>query len=449
MTDKSNSAHSQIPLLRSVGLFTAISVVVANMIGTGIMTTTGLISSHLPGPGWIFFCWVFGGLIALAGALCYSELATRMPHEGGEYVYLRTLFHPLFGFLTGWLSLVVGFSVPVAGAALGFVEYTMAGLTSVPIPADQLVIYKKVAAICLIGIFTLIHYMGVRWGGRIQNLLTVFKVVGLIALSAGGLILGGGRVGRLNLIPENAPAGMAFGTAMMLVMFAYSGWNASAYIAGEVKNPRKNIPRSLILGTLTVMGIYLLINVFILYALPFGELSGTIPVLERASVRVFGEWMGNALGLMVGFALLSSLSAFIIIGPRVYYAMARDGLFFSFAGRIHPYYRVPGRSILVQGSIAAGMVLAGSFEQLLIYLGFSLSLFPWLAVTGLFLARRRRIGEDTAVKVKGFPWVPGFYLAATLLLMVFTYMGRPKESTAAVVTTLLGVPLYWIWVSRK
>jgi APA family basic amino acid/polyamine antiporter len=243
-------------------------------------------------------------------------------------------------------------------------------------------------------------------------------------------------------VPFNA---ISFGTAIMLVMFSYSGWNASSYIAGELKNPKKNLPRSLLGGTIIVIILYLAINLFILHALPYAELKGTVAIVEAASVSAFGDWMGKMLSLLVGVALLSSLSAFIMIGPRVYYAMARDRLFLPFAAKIHPHYHVPGRSIVIQGVIAIVMVVVSSIEQLLAYIVFALNIFPWLAVTGLFIARKKGIGEDSAVKVKLFPLVPIFFLSANFILMIFMYIGRPIESTAAIMTVIIGIPAYLLW----
>jgi APA family basic amino acid/polyamine antiporter len=218
---------------------------------------------------------------------------------------------------------------------------------------------------------------------------------------------------------------------MTLVMFAYSGWNASAYVAGEVRRPKRTLLVSMAAGTLVVILLYLAINVFIFSILPYGELQGNIAILEMASVRAFGDWMGNALGILIGFALLSSLSAFVFLGPRVYYAMAKDRLFLPFAGVLHPRTGVPGRSILVQGGIASFMVLIGSFEQLLIYTGFALHIFPWVAVLGLFWARKHGLGEATAVKIRGGPLVPLFFLVSSLFIMVFNALNRPLESIAA------------------
>ena len=435
---------------RELGPFTATSIVVANMIGAGILTTTGLLAMQLPSPAWILGCWIFGGLIAMSGALCYAELATRMPEEGGEYVYLKKLFHPALGFLTGWTSLIVGFSVPIASSALGFSEYMFAGLDiqSTSNETMQLVLTKKLIAVALILFFTTIHYLGLHLGSKVQNVLTIVKVISILGLAAGGLAIGGGDWTNLGFQATEPFSIVAIGTAMMLVMFSYSGWNASAYIAGELKNPRQTLIVSLGAGTLIVIIIYLAVNLFIFHAVPFPELKGNIAVLELASVKAFGEWMGNGLGLLIGFALLSSLSAFILIGPRVYFAMARDGLFFSFAAKVNPKYGIPGRSIIIQSLIAVSMVLIGSYEQLLIYIGFALNIFPWLAIIGLFIARKRHIGDESAVKVWGYPFVPMFFLTCSLVMMIFNYFNRPIESTAAVLTVAFGVPLYYLWVRK-
>jgi len=435
-------------LERKLGAFSATAIVVANMIGTGIFTTSGLLAAQLPSPGWVLLCWIFGGMIAIAGALCYAELATRMPEAGGEYVYLKKLYHPALGFLAGWTSLIVGFSAPIAAAAMGFSEYIYAGLDSqlLHLNSTQLIFFNKGIAIAVILIFTSLHYLGLRLGSRVQNVLTILKILILVGLTSLGLIFGNGSGPKLSLKGVETSGVMAIGTAMMLVMFAYSGWNASAYIAGEIKRPKSTIPVSLIGGTSIVIVLYLAINLFIFRMVPYSDLKGVIPVVETASVQAFGEWMGKGVSLLVGVGLLSCLSAFIMIGPRVYYAMAKDRLFFPFAATVHARFRVPGQSILIQSAIAMLMVLIGSFEQLIIYIAFALNIFLWLAVVGVFLARKKKVGEESAVKVWGYPVVPVFFLLSSLVLMVFNSVNRPLESSAAVLTVLFGIPCYFLWV---
>ena len=447
MNREGSGSDSQPSVRRETGVFTATSIVIANIISTGIFTTTGIISGYLPGSAWVLLCWGFGGLIAIVGALCYAELATRMPEEGAEYTYLKRLYHPILGFLTGWTSFIVGFSAAIAAAAIAFSEYMHAGLAAGgSVESASLPLVKKMVAVAIILLFTSIHYMGRKFGSRVQIILTIVKIAIILGLAGFGLTLGNGHLPAVSFGGGGSFNWMAIGTAMMLVMFAYSGWNASAYIAGELKNPRRTLPVSLAVGTLVVIALYIAINLFIFQALPFESVRGEITIVERAAVGAFGAWMGRGISLMIGVALLSSLSAYIIIGPRVYFAMARDRLFFPFAGKVHQRYNVPSRSIAIQGAIAAVMVMVGSFEQLLVYLGFALGIFPWLAIFGLFIARRHRIGEDTAVRVWGYPVLPGFFLLSTLFLMVIAFINRPFESSAAIITILAGVPFYLVWV---
>jgi APA family basic amino acid/polyamine antiporter len=440
---QSTTGNNQIR--RRIGPFTATSIVIANIIGAGIFTTTGIMAARLPGPGWVLLCWICGGLIALAGSLCYTELATRMPAEGGEYVYLRTLYHPVLGFLTGWTSFIVGFSAAIAASAMGFSEYLFSGLPGGVSDPSHLMLYKKTVAGSIILLFTVIHYLGIRIGSGVQNGLTLLKIVIVLGLASIGLLTRGAGDLPISIESPDSFEWQGVGTAMMLVMFAYSGWNASAYIAGELKQPKRTLPVSLIAGTSIVIVLYLLVNVFVLTAVPYSELRGSIPVVEQASVRAFGGWTGRGLSVMISLALLSSLSAFILIGPRVYYAMACDRLFFRFAGKVHPRFGVPGVSIVIQGAISMLMVWMGTFEQLLVYLGFALGLFPWLSVAGLFIARKKRIGDDGAVPVPAFPFLPLFFLASTLFLMIIAFINRPMESSAAICTVLAGLPCYAVW----
>ncbi|MFC1725988.1 APC family permease [candidate division KSB1 bacterium] len=433
---------------RNLGAMSATMIVVANIIGAGIFTTSGFMAGQLPSPGWVLLCWFLGGLIAISGALCYTELATRMPDEGGEYVYLKKLYHPLFGFLSGWTSLFIGFSVPIAASSIAFAEYLFKGLSGNYNIDGSLphIFYIKIIAVGIIAGFTLLHYLGLRLGAKVQNVLTLLKIGIILSLAIIGITAGSGNWGNITFEMNGSLDWMVFGTVMMIVMFSYSGWNASAYIAGELKRPGKTLPVSLISGTVIVIVLYLLINVFYFYAAPFSELKNSITVAETASVRAFGGWMGGFLSLLISLALLSSISAFVMIGPRIYYAMACDKLFFPYASKVHPKYKVPGRSIIVQGSIAVFMVLIGSFEQLIVYLGFALGIFPLMAVAGIFIARRRGIGNRTAVKVWGYPVTPLFFLVSCSLLMGIAFINRPFESVSAIVTVLLGIPCYYFWV---
>lgn len=432
-------------LSRGFSIITATGIVVANMIGSGIFTSSGLMAAQLPGAGWVILCWLLGGIIATAGALSYGELATRMPEAGGEYVYLKRLYHPAFGFLTGWTSFIVGFSAPIALSALGLAEYIFAGFADRFASASDLTLFKQIAAASTVALFTFVHYLGVKLGGIVQNILTALKITIVVGLAIIGLGFTGGGLGNPLDLGSGGTAAYSFGAAMMMVMFSYSGWNAAAYIASEVKKP-KMLPLILVGGTLTVAAIYVLVNLFYFSAAPYETLAGQVAVAERAASSVFGNWMPELLSGLFGVAMLSSLSAYILIGPRVYYAMAKDRLFFPFAAKVHPQHKVPGRAILIQGALAVAMIFVGSFEQLLVYVGFALGIFPFMAVAGIFIARKRKVGESDAVKTPGFPIIPLFYLVASAALMAIAYAERPWESTFAVITVALGVPVYFLWV---
>ncbi len=432
-------------LPRRLGVVTATSVVVANMIGTGIFTTTGLMLARLESGWLVLLCWFVGGLVALCGALCYAELSTMMPHAGGEYVYLHRIYGPLPAFLTGWTSFFVGFSAPIAatGAACAF-YLRAAGL----LPASWTA--EKVVALAIIAALTTIHYRGVRVGAPVQNALT-----GLKLLLLGGLILAGFWMGSgdWNLLAAGSDFWRAgkwsqIGVPLLFVIFAYSGWNASAYLAEEVERPERNLPRSLVLGTLMVMIIYLLFNLLLFYAAPLEALQGVDTVADVASAYLFGTSAARWLSLLVGLGLLSSLSAYILIGPRVYYAMARDRLFFRFAARIHPRFATPALSIAAQGICASLMVLTGTFEALLTYIGFALGLFPWMAVLGVMLLRRRAPNHARPYRVWAYPLVPLFYLAAMACILVVAFVNRPWPSLLALATVAAGIPAYRLAIAQ-
>jgi APA family basic amino acid/polyamine antiporter len=440
-------------LERKLGLFPLTNIVIANMIGAGIFTTSGLLMTGLKKPLLMLSLWVVGGIIALCGALSYGELGAAIPRAGGEYAFLSRLFHPVFGFLSGWVSFFAGFSAPIAASAIGFSEYltrAFPGLLSLGLfhgPAGGAVL-KKSISILVILIFTLIHARGIKVGARVQNILTGLKVILIVGLVVLGFSLGRGSM-------ENLSAGGNFrfdfsgwktiGLALMWIMFAYSGWNASGYIGSEIKDPRKNLPRSLILGAGIVLLLYLGLNLFYIYAVPPEKMAGVISIGGLAVGNLFGRSFESALSVLIAFALFSSLSAFIILGPRVYYAMSLDGYFFPFASSVHPKYRVPAKSILLQGAIAAALVLFGTFDQILTYMGFSLGVFPILAVFGIFKLRR---SEASVYRLPGFPVVPIVYILAGISILVLGFFERPAESSVAIAMVLVGIPVFFVFKKR-
>ena len=431
-------------LKRTLTLFPATNIVVANMIGAGIFTTSGFLLAELGNPALMLGLWVAGGGLALCGALCYGALGAAMPRAGGEYVYLSRLFHPLLGFLTGWVSVFVGFSAPLAASALGFSEYAERALARATAGGEPPVA-KQFVAIAAIVALTLVHVRGIAFGARVQNVLTVGKVVLIVGLIAVGLALGQGDLGHFReraAVPAGAGGWKSAGLALMWIMFAYSGWNASAYVGSELRRPDRTLPWSLLLGTGTVALLYLGLNVLYVYAVPPADLGGVIAVGGLAASRLFGPAAEAGVALLIAFALLSSISALIMIGPRVYYAMAQDGSFFRGMKAVHPRFLVPARSILLQSALAIVMVLSGTFEQILTYMGFCLGIFPMVAVAGVF--RLRRAGSST-LRPPGYPVTPLVFIAGSAAILVLGYLERPVESSIAVATVAAGVPFYLLF----
>ena len=437
-------------LERKLGLFPATSIVIANMIGAGIFTTSGLLMSGLNNPVLMIILWTAGGIIALCGALSYGELGAAMPGAGGEYLFLSKLYSPLFGFLSGWVSFIVGFSAPIAASALGFSEYFTRAVPGLSVWLQDNgimgpVLTRKFLAVSVILIFTFIHYRGIKYGARIQNALTLLKILLIVILLTAGFSSGKGDFSNF-AEGGNLPGGLAgwktAGLSLMWIMFAYSGWNASTYLGAEIKNPSRNLPGSLIYGTIIVMILYLGINVLYVYGINPDAMKGVISVGGLAMGNLFGKSAEVLFSILIAFALFSSLSAFIIIGPRVYYSMAKDGLFFKPAARIHKKFQVPSNSILLQCLIAIILVLSGTFEQILTYMGFALGIFPVLTVLGIWKLRKN---NPEALRIKGFPVPQIIYIAAGIMILLLSFLERPLESSVALLTVFIGIPVYFIF----
>jgi APA family basic amino acid/polyamine antiporter len=437
-------------LKSQLGLFPATNIVVANMVGAGIFTTSGLLMAGLHNPILMMVLWIIGGIIAICGALSYGELGAAMPEAGGEYLFLSKLYSPLFGFLSGCVSFIVGFSAPIAASALGFSEYFCRAVPGLPASLEKAGIMNamwtgKVLAASVILIFTFIHYRGIKYGARIQNVLTVLKVTLIMILLIAGFTSGKGDMSNFTRGGSVAP-GIAgwktIGLSLMWIMFAYSGWNASTYLGAEIKNPSKVLPRSLLYGTLIVIVLYLGLNTLYIYGISPEKMKGVISVGGLAMGNLFGRSADILFSLLIAFALFSSLSAFIIIGPRVYYSMAKDGLFFKAAGRIHKKYLVPSNSIVFQCIIALIMVASGTFEQVLTYMGFALGIFPILTVFGVVILRKNK---PDALRLPGYPIAQIVFIISGLLILGLSYAERPMESSIAALTVIAGIPAYYIF----
>ncbi len=439
---------------RKLGLFPVTNIVIANIIGAGIFTTSGFIMDFLGNPLLMLSLWFAGGIIAFCGAIAFGELGATFPEAGGEYIFITKLFNPLLGFLSGWLSLIVGFSAPIAASAIGFSEYFTLAIPSLQSFLNtngflSPVLFKKLFSIIIILIFTLIHSRGIVFGARVQNVLTLLKVALITGVIIAGFSIGKGSFQHFH---TDVPFQFSFsgwksiGLSLMFVMFAYSGWNSATYIGSEIKSPQKVIPKSLLISTGVVMVLYLLFNMFFVYAISPAEMNGVTEIAGLAAGNAFGPIAESVISLLISFALISSLSAFIILGPRVYYSMTKQGYFFAFAAKVHPKYKVPVGAILLQSSIAIILVMSGTFEQILVYMGFSLGIFPILAVLGVFKIRR---SGETALKLPGFPVVHIFFILTGIAILILAFFERPLESSIAILTALSGIPVYYLFKRRR
>jgi basic amino acid/polyamine antiporter, APA family len=442
-------------LERKLGLFPVTNIVIANIIGAGIFTTTGYLMVFLGNPLIMLTLWFVGGIIAFCGALAFGELGATFPEAGGEYIFISKLFHPLLGFLSGWLSLIVGFSAPIAASAIGFSKYFTWAFPQIQslLFLDGIIqpeIFNKTLAILIILIFTIIHSRGVIFGTKVQNGLTILKLILVVGLIAAGFLVGNGSFQNLEQTQAfqfNFSGWKSMGLSLMFIMFAYSGWNSATYIGSEIKNPRKVIPWSLLISTGVVIVLYLLLNLFFVYAIPPAEMVGEPEIGGLAAGKSFGGVAETIISLLISFALFSSLSAFIILGPRVYYSMAKDGYFFQFAAKIHKKYKVPTNAIILQSAIAIILVMSGTFEQILVYMGFSLGIFPILAVLGVF---KLRLTGKSALKLPGYPIIHLVFILAGITMLVLAFFERPWESSIAILTALSGIPVfYWFKNKRK
>lgn len=422
---------------RRITLLHATALVVANMVGTGIFTTTGLLVAQIGHPWAVLVLWFMGGLLALCGADIYGELGAMMPRAGGEYVYLREAFRPVVGFLSGWISLIVGFSAPIAAAAIAFGSYVGAVFPGVP---------GSMAATALLVGVTALHMVSVTWGSRVQTGFTILKVALLLGLIVGGFTIGEGSFEGL-LAAEGSFEIAPLAVGLVFVSFAYSGYNGAAYVAGEIVDPGRNLPRALLLGTSLVAVLYFLLNVVFFYAVPSAQLAGEVEVGHVAARALFGETAGNVLSILIAVALVSSVSAMVMAGPRVYAAMADDGLFFSVFAR-RGRSGAPWASVLLQGAIALLLALTSTFGALLTYIGFTLSIIAGLTVVAAIVLRRRRPDAERPYRARGWPLSPALFLGLSAWMVFYTVSERPVESLAGVATLLVGLLVYVPWRSR-
>lgn len=395
-------------------------MVVANMIGTGVFTTSGFLLADLKSPERVLFVWIVGGVIAFLGALCYGALSRRIPESGGEYLFLSRTLHPSLGYVAGWISLLVGFSAPLAAAAFAFGQYASPWTGSFT---------PRISGSALLIVFCLLHAFSIQRGAWVQN-LTVIAKVGLIA---GFILFGATRLPVLPAMESTSVPAATVAVSLVWVMFSYSGWNAAIYISGEVRDPEVNLPRALVIGTLLVTGLYVALNAVFMYSAPASALAGKLEIGRIAAEALGGSRWGIAVTLIVALALISSVSSMMMAGPRVYARMAQDG-YLPEALRV-PTGEAPRNGMVLQLAVSLVMLWSTTYDGLLTYIGFTLGISTALTVVGLVRLRRR---EGPALPVPGWPWVPLLFVAAVIVITVLTIGMRPLVSLYGMATLAIG-----------
>ena len=440
---------------RHVPRRTATLLVMANIIGAGIFTTTGFQAADIGHPLVILALWALGGAIALAGALAYGELGAAMPRAGGEYVYLREAYGGAFGFMSAFVSLVAGFSAPIASVVKGLVGYlapyspTLAETRVGPVALGDL------AAIAIVWLLVAVQLRGATSGFRLVDWVTVIKVGGIVAILLAAVLVGRGRLAGLvtpaagfaELGLAGAMTGVA--TSLIFVMFCYSGWNAAAYIAGEMRDPARDLPRSLLAGTGIVVLLYLGMNAVYFYGASMGELAGRVEVGLIAARNLFGDAGAVLVTAVLCASLLGSASAMTVAGPRVYYALGRDYRAFAMLARTGRDGGVPVTALLLQGIVTSAIILSGRIDQIMQYAGFTLTLFASLAVSCVFVLRVRRPEMPRPFRCWGYPWTPAFFLVVSAWMMIWAVRGRPWESLLSLLTVAVGGLLFSLTRSRE
>ena len=448
-------------LHRRLGPFDGAAIVVSNVIGSGIFFVPMLVALAVSSGTAMLGVWVFGGVLAFAGAMAYAELATLRPHAGGEYVYLRDAYGPLAAFMTGWTSFVAGFSGAIAATSVGLAAFIgrfvpaaadTTPLLTIPLPLVPLVVSKQaIVAILAIVMLSFVHFHS---NGRVvHNLLASAKVSLLLVFIAIGLGWGSGSFSNITATHEVASPLTGWISALVPVMFAYSGWNAAAYVAEEIKNPSRNLPLALGLGTLGVIAIYLALNVLYLYAMPVADIGALLQkggtLTDVVAEKLFGFVAGNVLAIFTIVSMAASISAMVLAGPRVYFAMARDHVFLESAARVHPKYRTPILAITAQAVWASILVLCGNLSQLVSYTGFAVVLFAGVAVMSVFVLRRREPNAERPFKALGYPLAPGFFVVASAWMVIAEIMRVPETTLAGLAVIAAGVPAYFLFAATK
>lgn len=444
-------------LKRDLGIWSAAAIVVGTVIGSGIFLVPKTMILDVGTPGMVFAVWIAGGLLSLFGALSYAELSAALPEAGGEYVYLREAYGPFWGFVYGWTQMWVAKSGSIATLATGFFLYLanfrpelMHVWAVVPLPIGEggkplEIRYGQLLAMLIIMLLALLNYFGVKVGGNVQVAVTVIKVGLIAAIIVIGLGSGHGTVANFHgAIP--AAGGIAgFFAALVAALWAYDGWNNVAMVSSEIRNPQRNLPLALILGTASVIVIYLLANLAYFYVLPPAGVAANDRVAGEMMRRILGDWGAAGVSIAAMTSIFAALNGSILSGSRVPFAMARDGLFFRSVAHIHPQHRTPSVSILALSAWGALLVLSGKYDQLFTYVIFASVILYGMATASVIVLRFKRPDMPRPYRTIGYPFVPILFVAAITALVLSTLVKSPRESLMGLGIIALGIPFYLYW----
>ncbi|WP_420581597.1 APC family permease [Reichenbachiella sp.] len=423
-------------ITKKLGILTASSLVISSMIGTGVFTSLGFQVVDIKSGFAILFLWLIGGIVAFCGAVCYAELGSVYKRSGGEYNLLRELYHPALGFVAGWVSITVGFAAPASLAAIALASYLSTIIPGLP--------ENHIAAVTIL-LFGIIHAQSLQLGSRIQNVTTVLKVVLILIFILVGF--GVSIPQEVILTPSSQSwteiASPPFAVALIYVSYAYTGWNSSIYIIGEMKEPNRDLPKSLFLGTLIVMILYLMLNYIFLYTVPISKLAGELEVGFLSGQAIFGELGGVIIAIAISILLLSTVSAYVFLGPRVSKELGEDMRAFRLLAKTNAK-GIPINAYIFSTILSLVFIYTSTFEQVLLYTSFLLISITTITVTGIFVLRLKGKIQSDGYKAWGYPFTPVIFILVSLWTLIFVAVQQPFESGVSVGIFLLGIVLYFV-----
>jgi basic amino acid/polyamine antiporter, APA family len=456
------TGNTQGELSRRLGLTSAIMIVIGSVVGSGIFLTPSNIAAAVQIPGVMLFVWVLTGLLTLAGALTNAEIASQITDVGGQYVFFRVLYNDLIAFLYGWTTFIVYQTGSIAAIAVAFAKY-FGFFFSLPHLSPALEAWQlplignihpfadiglKLVAISAIMFLAIINYFGVQFGGFVQNVFTFMKIAAIGGIVFLGFSFGKGSVDHFFPLWGSTSSGSllpAIGVAMIATLWSYDGWNSLTYLAGEVKEPQKIIPRALVLGTIAVIIIYVVTNLAYLYVLPIQEIAKSNLVAADMMEKVFSGYGGAIISVCVMISTFGTVNGTSMTTARVYFAMAKDKLFFSGFRNVHPKYKTPGRSLIVQGVWASFLTLTGTYDQLFTYVIFAGWIFYALGAAAIFIIRKKIPGANRAYRVPGYPYVPIAFVIVATWFVVNTVLMQTADSLVGFLLLVVGIPFYLYW----